>query len=33
MRQKLLDAGAELVFEDMQELPALIEAVLADRAA
>ena len=33
MRQKLLDAGAELVFEDMQELPALIAALLAERAA
>ncbi|WP_016834313.1 HAD-IA family hydrolase [Herbaspirillum lusitanum] len=33
MRQKLLDAGAELVFEDMQELPALIEALLTEQAA
>ncbi|WP_034300692.1 HAD-IA family hydrolase [Herbaspirillum sp. RV1423] len=33
MHHRLLDAGAERVFDDMRELPALIGALLAERAA
>lgn len=33
MHQKLIAAGAELVFDDMRELPALIAALLAENAA
>ncbi len=33
MHQKLIAAGAELVFDDMRELPALITALLAEDAA
>lgn len=33
MAQKLKDAGAELVFDDMRELPSLIAALLAEHAA